>query len=285
MAAPDRLRAALARGTPLLADGGTGTALRARGFAGDSLDAVTAAPDLLRDVHRAFVAAGARVVHTASFTAPRRFAEANAPDMKERVRASARIAREAADLAAAGGGPDEGGVLVLGSLGPVGVADPAAAAAAVASLAAALAGRVDGIALETMVSIAETDAVFAAVRDAFPGPVLVTFAIDANERTYGGDALDAVLAWFERAAPDAAGFNCGEGPEPVLRAGARLASALGRLPRVLRPPASAPRRADSSPADFARFVRRVPPGTAMVGGCCGAAAAHVTAMRDALAGT
>lgn len=293
MAPPDRLRAALARGRPLLADGGTGTALRARGIAGDALDAVTSAPGALREVHREFVAAGARVLHTASFTAPRRLADAagaaNAGHVSDLVRDAARLAREAAETAGAGDAP---GVFVLGSLGPVGHGDPQAAAAVVGPLAAALAGRVDGIALETMISIAEAGSMLAAVRDVFPGPVVVTFAIDADDRSYGGDALAEVLAWIGRVRPDAAGFNCGEGPDPVRRAGKRLAASLPDVPRVLRPPASAPGRGDSSAADFARFARDAAPGAAIVGGCCGAAAAHITAMaaamaamRSALAGT
>ena len=68
------LKALLAEGRPLLADGATGTNLFAMGLtSGDSPELWNAShPDRIESLHRAFVDAGADIILTNSFGANRR---------------------------------------------------------------------------------------------------------------------------------------------------------------------------------------------------------------------
>lgn len=118
---------------PIVLDGGLGTALESRGI---DLSHELWSADLIRDdaqtlaeVHAEFIAAGARIVTTASYQAtPLGFASAgiSAEEGREIISRSVEIARSAAEAAAplsdTGPGPDNGPVLVAGSVGPYGAA-------------------------------------------------------------------------------------------------------------------------------------------------------------------
>src|SRR5437763_11472294 len=108
--------ARLERG-PLVADGAMGTELFARGIRADQcLDALNVdSPDLVQQIHREYIAAGAEVIETNTFGASRFRLEPFG--LADRVRAinrqGARIAREAREIM---GEP----VFVAGSIGPSG---------------------------------------------------------------------------------------------------------------------------------------------------------------------
>src|SRR4029077_11733861 len=106
----------LGRG-PLLADGAMGTELFARGMKPDQcLDAVNLSlPDLVQQVHRDYIAAGAELIETNTFGAnPYRLeAYGLAHRARDINRAGASIAREAREIM---GEP----VFVAGAIGPSG---------------------------------------------------------------------------------------------------------------------------------------------------------------------
>src|SRR5947207_11341751 len=99
----------------VLFDGAMGTMLYARGvFINQCYDELNVrAPDLVRDVHKAYVKAGAQVLETNSFGANRlRLAQYGLEkQVREINHAAARVAREAASDKA----------LVAGAIGPLGV--------------------------------------------------------------------------------------------------------------------------------------------------------------------
>jgi homocysteine S-methyltransferase len=103
----------------VLFDGAMGTMLYAKGvFINQCYDELNLrSPDLVRDVHRAYVKAGAEVLETNSFGANRiKLAQFGlAAQTRELNRRAAELAREAAEQA---GGRD---VLVAGAVGPLGV--------------------------------------------------------------------------------------------------------------------------------------------------------------------
>lgn len=124
---------------PIILDGGLGTALESReidlGHELWSADLIRNDPQTLTEVHAEFIAAGARIVSTASYQAtPHGFAAAgiSAEEGRELITRSVEIARAAAEAATpssdTGPGHDDvpglvaRPVLVAGSVGPYGAA-------------------------------------------------------------------------------------------------------------------------------------------------------------------
>ncbi len=282
-----RLAARLHSGEPVTCDGGTGAELRRRGWTGVPERAVADRPDVVREVHRAFLEAGADLLVANTFGAARAVAEASlAADSLSLARQAVLLAREVCDAA----GRE---AFVVASLGPLGDAARSRAErrdAYRAVVGACLDAEPDGLFVETMTEIADADLALEAARERFDGPVAVTFAFDARGVGYGGLTLDRVADWARRAKPSAVGFNCGAGTRSVLSAGRRLVEAMTFTPLSLRPsggdpegPADRPRWPET-PFDFFEFGRKARDlGCRLIGGCCGASPAHVTALRAGVA--
>lgn len=281
---------------PLLADGAMGTMLYGLGIGYERcFDALCETrPELVRDLHQRYVAAGARLIETNTFGANAfRLAEHG---LEDRVRAinlaGAQLARAVADAAAL-----EERVWVAGSIGPLGAAlaplgplDPEAARAAYAAQAAALAeGGVDLIVIETMRYLREAQLALEAVRSACDLPVAVLMTFGEDGRTASGRRPAEVAAALDALGADLLGANCSTGPAQMLEVMARMASATSR-PLVAMPNAGLPAVAGgryvytASPAYMAELARdMVAAGLGLIGGCCGTTPEHIAAMREALA--
>ena len=283
----------LGRG-PVTADGAMGTALIARGLpAGMPPEAwllTDGGAAAVGAVHASHVAAGARVVLTATFGAsPVRLADGPAAGATVAVCAAAvAIARRAVPA----------GILVAGDigpsgalLGPYGELEPAAARDAFAAQAAALAAAgVDLLWVETMADLAEARAAVEGAREGAPGLAIVATLTFERGRTLFGDRPEVAAAALAELGVAAVGANCGTGFEAVLEA---LHGLRAGAPGVLlvakanagRPVPGAdgtvtyPATPDHA-ADYAR--RAVDLGASIVGGCCGTTAAHVAAIAGAL---
>ncbi|BCW74855.1 homocysteine S-methyltransferase [Arthrobacter sp. NicSoilB11] len=172
-------------GAGLVADGALATELEARGC--DLNDALWSAkvlleqPELIRDVHRDYFAAGANIATTASYQAtPRGFAARGMGEREalELVALSARLADEARRQHLEDH-PDAGPLLVAGSVGPYGAyladgseyrGDYALTAEEFQDfhaprIAALVDAGVDLLALETLPSFAEAEALLALSRE------------------------------------------------------------------------------------------------------------------------
>lgn len=272
-----RLSAIHGSGGALILDGAMGSELIARGIAPAAVaDANLEHPDLVLEVHRAYVTAGAEAVTTNTF-ALNRFRRRDRDELVRLLTAGVRLARQAA----------AGKAFVLGSIGPLGPVvgaelDSATASDAVAEVAMILHdAQVDAFVLETMPSTVEAAAALAGIRRVSRLPVIVSRSIERAE--------GAELAEFARAMQDggasAIGINCAAGPRalrPVVAALARVT----RLPVLARPNAGFPaREADG------RLVYHLRPdyllaqardylrdGVGLIGGCCGVGPAHIHAL-------
>ncbi len=332
-ASPERL-ARLARlegelaGRILVIDGAMGTLLQAHRFSeadfrgtrfadhardlrGDNDLLCLTQPDAIRDVHTAYLAAGADIVSTNSFTATR-IAQADyglAPEVvREMNAAAARLAREAADAAELADPARPR--YVAGSLGPTNrtasispdVEDPAARNVSWEELAQAYreaaAGLLDGgadlLLVETVFDTLNAKAAIFAVRSladelGVPVPLVVSGTIvDASGRTLSGQTVEAFWHSVRHADPVIVGLNCALGP-------AQLREHLDVLGRVADRPISAYPNAglpndlggyDETPAAMARAMREwAEHGLLNVaGGCCGTTPAHIAAIAEAVAG-
>ncbi len=280
---------------PIPLDGAMGSALIARGLpAGLAPEAWLLGPEgaaAVGAVHASHVAAGARIVLTATFGAsPVRLGDGPAAGRVVDVcRAAAAIARAAVPS----------GVLVAGDIGPTGALlapygdlEPAAARAAFAEQASALAAAgVDLLWVETMADLAEARAAVEGARDAAPDlPVVATLTFERG-RTLFGDRPEQAAAVLAELGVAAVGANCGTGFEAVLEVLPALAAGAPGVPLVAKANAGRPVPGPdgsvsypATPVDAAAWARRaVDLGAALVGGCCGTTAEHVAAIARALA--
>jgi homocysteine S-methyltransferase len=298
MTARDRLRRRLDT-RPLLADGAAGTLLFSRGIPQRAcLDELpTTRPDLVGQIHREYLDAGAELIETVSFGANRVRLAAHglAGDAHRLSRRAAQVAREARDVA----GRD---ALVAGSIGPLGAPtreilhlDEAAIRAAFREqVDGLLEGGVDAFAIETFVDLGHLLlAVDEARKAAVDLPILASLTFGEELSLPDGTTPEHAAHALVEAGVDVVGVNCGVGPQACLDALERISRALGdeddRPARSIMPNAGLPQRLEgrfvyaAGPDYFGSSVTRMLGAHAsIVGGCCGTTPAHVAAMRAAL---
>lgn len=285
----------------LVCDGAMGTMLYAAGVPLDrSLGELNLTrPSLVRDLHAAYLAAGARLVQTNTFDANRlRLARFGLEDSVVEINiAGARLAREAAadrDPNRAGGRGGE--VVVAGSVGPAMSASltrrtPAGERASILrEQVAALSNWVDVIILETF---GDTESLGQAVEVALAEcdlPVIAQLTFGEDGRTLRGEEPAAVAAALVGLDLAALGANCTVGPAVLRDVVTELARHCA-LPVSVQPNAGTPRRMGrqlryAHNIDyFAHAATRfVAGGATIVGGCCGTTPAHIRAVADAVAG-
>jgi len=282
------LRELLDDGRVHIFDGGMGTELYNRGvFLNVCFDELAVRqPELVRDIHREYVAAGAEILETNTFGAnPFKLAQYGlAAETEALNQAAARLAREAGGSRTA----------VVGAIGPLGVrlepfgptSHEEAEDAFRVQVRGLLVGGVDGFLAETFSDVEELRAAVAAVRSCSDLPVIALMTIGPDGRTvYGTDPATFGPA-IEAMGVDALGVNCSVGPHGVLGAVEKLAEVV-TIPIVAQPNAGLPRSVGdrkiymASPEYMASFARRmVEAGARCVGGCCGTTPAHIRAIRN-----
>jgi methionine synthase I (cobalamin-dependent)/5,10-methylenetetrahydrofolate reductase len=270
----------------LVADGAMGTMLYAKGiYVNRCYDEVNLTqPDLVREIHRDYLAAGADLLETNTFGANRfklapfglegRVAEIN--------RRGAELAREVAGARA----------FVAGSIGPLGrPLDPRRMQLAelreafAEQITALVEGGVDALCIETQNNTVEMLVAVRAARQIAPEVPLIALATFAEEgRTLGGEPPEQV-ALSVGDSVDVVGANCSEGPSDMLETIERMATATS-LPIAAMPNAGSPKLVDNrvvyltSPEYLAEYTRRfLFAGATLVGGCCGTTPAHIRAIR------
>jgi 5-methyltetrahydrofolate--homocysteine methyltransferase len=257
-------------------------------------------PDVVLDVHRQYLAAGADITTTNTFTATSigqadYGMQALVPEMNLR---GAQLARQAAD--------EVGGRFVAGSLGPLNVTlslsprveDPAYRAvsfdqvyAAYAEQIRALAdGGVDLLLIETIFDTLNAKAAIAAARDVAPHlPLWISVTIvDLSGRTLSGQTVAAFWRSIEHAAPLLVGVNCSLGAAEMRPHVAELSRLAGGYV-ACHPNAGLPNAFggyDQSPATTARLLAEFAESglVNVVGGCCGTTPAHIAEIATAVSG-
>jgi 5-methyltetrahydrofolate--homocysteine methyltransferase len=290
----NRLAPLLGDARPVVLDGGMGTLLQDSGLEDGAPGELwnLENPDAVRAAHAAYAEAGARLLTTNTFggTRPRLDMHGLGDRLAEVNTAAARIARSVAD---------EHGILVAGDLGPtgelmspLGALEPADAQALFAAQVEALVeGGVDLVLVETLSDLAEAEAAIAAVRQVAPElPLAVTMSFDTNLRTMMGVRPGDAVRRLAELGVDAAGANCGRGPEEMEQIAAEMAEArTGDLLLVAQSNAGLPQvvgdhfEYDATPDDLAAHATRLRElGIDLVGGCCGSTPAHIAAVAQRL---
>ena len=255
-------------------------------------------PDVVLDVHRQYLAAGADITTTNTFTATS-IGQADyllQPLVREMNLRGARLARQAAEEA--------GGRFVAGSVGPLNVTlslsprveDPAYRAvtfdevrAAYAEQIQALAdGGVDLLLIETVFDTLNAKAAIAAARDVAPHlPLWISVTIvDLSGRTLSGQTVEAFWSSIEHASPMVAGVNCSLGAAEMRPHIVEL-SRLAGVYTACHPNAGLPNAFggyDQTPQETAGLLAEFAASglVNIVGGCCGTTPAHIAQIASAV---
>lgn len=293
----------------LVADGATGTWLQGRGltamdFGGTEFEGCNehlnlTRPEVITELHRAHLHAGADIVETNTFGGTSIvLAEYELAERAVEInRAAARIARSAVDEVRAGGRP----AWVAGSMGPTTKAISVTGGVSFAELRLAyrdqalglLEGGVDLLMVETVQDTRNAKAAMLGIEEAVglgaPAvPVILSCTIEPTGTMLAGQGTEAFYASVSHWRPLAVGLNCGTGPEFMtdhLRQLAATATTLvACLPNAGLPDADGHYR--TGPTELARKMRRFAERgwVNLIGGCCGTTPEHVRALVEAVAG-
>ena len=288
----DVLRELIDDGRVHVMDGAMGTELYASGvFVNVSYDGLNLeTPDIVENVHRNYVNAGAEVIETNTFGAnPVKLSSYGLADRTEEINCAAvHLARRSAQSRA----------LVVGAIGPLGIRiEPLGPTSREEAqefydrqIDGLVEGGVDGFVLETFSDLNEMEQAFKAVRSRSPLPVICQVTVGDDACTSYGtspeDVATKVAAW----GADVIGLNCSVGPAVMLDAVERMAEVTD-LPLSAQPNAGLPRAVGdrkiylASPEYMAQYARRmIEAGARFVGGCCGTSPEHIRSIRALVGG-
>ena len=286
-----------------LLDGAMGTQLIARGMeAGTCNDYLNIeSPEIISDVHQAYIRAGSDAVITNTFGANRLTLARHglADQCAEINQAGAQIARAATtkrEFVFGDIGPSGDFLEPLGTLKAEDLKDAFARQAK-----ALVAGGVDALLIETMTALDEvTIAVEAAKSVSGDLPVLASMSFDRTGdsfKTMMGFGVADTAAKLVSVGADGIGFNCGTASlDEYVELAEDLVSAVRASSEEVivfaEPNAGRPQLLDGeavynvSPDEFAAAVEKIyMAGASMIGGCCGTSPAHIEAVAKRIKGS
>ena len=256
----------------LVFDGATGTSLQNMGLApGELSDAWNIThPDIIYDLHRAYLDAGADFVSTNTFVTSR-LKHDNAAEIAVDA---AKLARRAVD--------DAGHGYVALDIGPTGMLMRPLGELTLeyavelwSEVITAAAPYCDCVLFETMTDVYEAKAGIIAAKESCSLPIFVSYTVDDAGRLLSGADIETLANVSESLGVTAIGLNCGVGPDSMERTLPRLLSAT-TLPVMVSPNAGLPTVEGEhlhyhiDPDEYAAAHGRMAElGAAVVGGCCG----------------
>ncbi len=275
---------------PHVFDGAMGTMLYQKGvFINRCYDELNLRePELIREIHRAYLKAGAEIIETNSFGANRvKLGDYGLDGQAFEINA------RAASIAKAVAGES---ALVAGAIGPLGIRiEPygptsldEARAVFREQAEGLLEGGADFILLETFSDLAEIQQALLGVRDASNVPVVCQMTIQEDGSTLYGTTPEMLATKLEQWGADVIGLNCSVGPHGILEAFERMAG-VTQLKLSAQPNAGLPREIHgrkmymASPEYMAKYAKRlIQSGAKFVGGCCGTTPEHIKLIADAV---
>ena len=255
---------------------------------------VLSRPDMVREIHRGYFAAGADMVETNTFGgSPVTLAEFDLADRAFEInKVAGELAREAADSFV-----DDRHRWVVGSVGP-GTKLPSLGNIAYDPLEAALAeqcrgliaGGVDAILIETcqdtlQIKAAVNGAKIARRAAGTDTPIFVQVTVETTGTLLVGPDIGAAAAVIAALDVPLMGLNCATGPQEMAEHVGWLAANWPGLISV-QPNAGLPELVDGhthyplNAADLASWLERfvLQDGVNLIGGCCGTSIGHVSAL-------
>lgn len=275
-----------------LLDGGMGTMLASRIDMPATLpESVNIThPDILTDIHRAYIRAGADYIYANTFGVNGHKLRGSDYTVDQLVGAALQNAKAAA---AAEGRDNVKVALDLGPLGemlePMGTLtfDKAYELFREAVVAGEKHGA-DLIVFETFSDLLELKAGLLAAREHTSLPVFCTMTFTESGKTFAGVSVSSAAVTLTALGASAVGINCSLGPVqiyPMIQEMARYTD----LPLIVKANAGLPKDGaavyDIGPEVFAEMAPRfIEAGAAYIGGCCGTTPAYISAIRGAVEG-
>jgi homocysteine S-methyltransferase len=244
-------------------------------------------PEIVERIHREYIAAGAEIIQTNTFSGNRlRLAQFHLEDrIRDVNKAGVEIARRAA-------GDD---VYVAGSVGPTGkllaplgkVSLKEARSVFEEQIGILLEGGVDLLMLETFVSLTELDAAIDAAKSLTSLPIVAQKTFPEDGAILSGTFPIEVAEHLMSRGVDVVGANCTVGPQ-------RMFSIIRSMYKdgvvmAAQPAAGIPTLLDgrsiyhTTPDYLAQYARELlDAGVTIIGACCGSTPAHIKAMKTVL---
>ena len=267
----------------LLLDGGMGTMIQKSGLEPGKVPELLniTDPEVITNIHKAYLDAGSDIVYTNTFGASRFKTEGCGKTVAELVEAAVGCAKKAA----AGGG------MVALDIGPLGrMLEPAGDLSfeeaedgfkEIVDAGAPLGP--DLIIIETMTDLYEMKAALLAAKENSDLPVICSMSFEKDGRTFTGCSIEAMATTLPGLGADAIGINCSLGPVEILPLAQRLKEASD-VPVFFKPNAGLPDPAtggyDITADDFALTMEEfMDLGPVFIGGCCGTDPGYISRLR------
>ncbi|MGI8890685.1 MAG: bifunctional homocysteine S-methyltransferase/methylenetetrahydrofolate reductase [Chthoniobacterales bacterium] len=272
----------------LCGDGAMGTMLLESGVALERCleELSLTEPDRIREIHEAYIEAGARLIETNTFGASSvRLDRFGLGERSFEINASAaRLARQAAT------GKD---ICVAGSIGPLGISADEAQTRGIdraevfrEQLTGLLDGGVDAIFFETFLDYDELELALRAKVALSPIPTICSVACESEGRLPSGLTIVEAFQKLRALGADVVGVNCLNGPQATVHLLKRvpLDFLLSAYPNAGYPQYHEGRFIyQTSPDYFAKMARELAgQGARLIGGCCGTTPRIIAAMAAAL---
>ena len=261
----------------LVFDGGFGSQLQARGMkAGEIPEYYNIDhPDIIIDIHKQYLKAGADFITTNTFGANPLKLEQHQYSYKEVILKAVENAKKARDSI-------DRECYIAFDIGPIGkLMEPMGTLSfddvyqSVQQMIELVKDDVDVILLETMTDIYEIKASVLAIKETCDLPIFVTMTFEANHRSLSGCDPLTMVNVLEGLKVDALGMNCSLGPKEMSPIILSLLESTS-LPVIVQPNAGLPVLIDGKTTyqmDAQQFVEQAIPlvekGIAIIGGCCG----------------
>lgn len=275
----------------IIFDGALGTQLQAKGLkTGETPELLNITnPQLLKEIHRSYIDAGADVVSANTFGANRYKLEHCGKSVDEIVSAGIKNLKEAIS---------ESGKTVYAALdiGPIGqLLEPTgnlkfeeAYDIFSEEITAGAKAGADLVLLETMTDIYELKAAILAAKENCSLPIVCSMTYEENRRTFTGCPVCAEILVCEGLGVDAVGVNCSLGPKELMPIVEELCS-LARVPVIVMPNAGLPDpETNTYTIDAEAFsdyaVKMAELGVRLFGGCCGTSPEFISALSRKLKG-
>lgn len=288
------LQQLLAAKSPVILDGAMGTELQRRdvdtGLPLWSANALMVHPEIVLQIHKEYIDAGADIITTNTFRTTRRtFRRANLPDRSaQMVKKAIRLAHEARESF-----PGRR-ILIAGSIAPLEDCyrpdlvppDPELQAEHKESAERLADAPVDFLLLETMNTIREAYAACAAAR-ATGKEVIVSFICNPEGNLYGGEDLGEAIQTLARLRPTGYSLNC-LSPR-YMQSAIKILKAHTSSPFAVYANIGLPeheRRGwqftrDIPPEEYAGFARGwFLDGASIIGGCCGTTPEYIRKLKE-----
>lgn len=264
-------------------------------------------PDVIADIHRQYLEAGADIIETDSFNANEiSLADYGLAKYSREINlAAARLARSVVDefcnchpgkccWVAGSVGPTGKSLSMTSTVDADSVTWDSLVDAYKIQIAALIDGGVDMLLIETIFDTLNAKAAISAAKQAMAAsnrelPIMLSVTLTESGRTLSGQTLEAFVASIMHANPIAISLNCGFGIDqlmPYIEALQRFEVAVAVYPNAGLPNEMG--QYDESPEMMAGKMSRVLRGRRlnMVGGCCGTTPEHISAIareaREAL---